>query len=578
MHPLLFRLAAVPAALLLAFAGAAPAGAALLRDPTTGESVQVGDALTESPLGAYLAGQVAGARDDLGAAARFLLQVQPTDPDNAELLSLTFTACAAAGLMEDARRLAPAALAANPGDGAAVLVLASGKALQGDWPGVRAQITGLAGDGLAGAMKAMIAAWASLPDLGLPAALDALQPLARQPGLEVLQHLHGALLADVAGDAVAARAAYDKAVAVSADKRSLRLTLLVGNFLVRSGDRPAAIQLYQDLLSVGSGLGVIEAALAATEAGETPAPIVATAADGLAEVLFQIASILAQESVDDPALIQANLARELKPGFDGAAMLLGEVLQRQRRNAEAIAAYQSVPADSLHAWSAGLALAEVFYREGRVDEAVATYEALAAARPREFEPFFLQGNILRAEQRFAESAVAYDHALERIGTPQRRHWAVLYYRGIANERVGNWAQAEADFLAALALEPDQPQVMNYLAYSWTEQQVNFERAKEMLVRAVELRPNDGFIVDSLGWLLYRLKDYQGAVQYLERAVELQPGEAVINDHLGDAYWRVGRKREARVQWNRALSFAPADDLDEEATRLKLDSGLPAEAP
>src|SRR5690606_12434897 len=144
---------------------------------------------------------------------------------------------------------------------------------------VRAQITGLAGDGLAGAMQALIAAWATLPDKGLAAAVDALQPLARQPGLEVLQHLHGALLADVAGDQAAARAGYDQAVAVSADKRSLRLTLLVGNFLVRSGDRAAAIALYQDLLSAGSGLGVIESALATAESAETPAPIVASAAE-----------------------------------------------------------------------------------------------------------------------------------------------------------------------------------------------------------------------------------------------------------------------------------------------------------
>jgi len=571
--------ALLPAALLLAvLAGAPAAGAALLHDPTTGESVAVGESLGESTLGAYLAGQVAGARKDLGAAARFLLLAQASDPDDLELLSLTFSTCAAAGLMADAERLAPAALAANPADGAALLVLASAAAVEGDWPGVRARITGLAGDGLAGAMKALIAAWASLPDRGLTAAQDALQPLSRQPGLEVLQHLHGALLADLAGDAAAARAAYDQALAVSADKPSLRLTLLVGNFLERSGDRAAAVALYRDLLAVGSGFGVIEAALAAAEAGGTPAPIVTSAADGMAEVLFQIASILAQESVHDAALIQTNLALALKPGFDGAAMLLGEILQRQDRNAEAIAAYQAIPAGSLHAWGAGLALAEVLYREERVEEAVATYETLAAARPAEFEPYFLQGNVLRAEQRFAEAAAAYDRAMARVGTPTRRHWTLLYFRGIANERLGNWDLAEADFLAALELEPDQPQVLNYLAYSWTEQQVNLERAREMLVRAVELRPGDGFIVDSLGWLLYRQKDYAGAVQYLERAVELEPGEAVINDHLGDAYWRVGRKREARVQWNRALSFAPADDLDEAATRAKLESGLPPETP
>jgi Flp pilus assembly protein TadD len=96
----------------------------------------------------------------------------------------------------------------------------------------------------------------------------------------------------------------------------------------------------------------------------------------------------------------------------------------------------------------------------------------------------------------------------------------------------------------------------------------------MLVRAVQLSPNDGFIVDSLGWALYKLGDFPGAVAQLERAAELEPSEAVINDHLGDAYWKVGRKREARVQWHRALSLAPSTDLDEAKVREKLDLGLP----
>lgn len=550
------------------------AQAALLHDPTTGETVVLAEAPSDSTLGAYLAGQVAGARQDLTAAARFMLEVQAADPENKELLSLTFATCAAAGLMDDARRLAPAVVAANPQDGSALLVLAAGSAMQGDWQGVRADAARLASDGLAGALRALIAAWATLPDRGLDAAKDALQPLARQPGIEVLHQLHLALMADVSGDVAEAKAAYEKALAVSADKRSLRLALLVGNFYERNGETAAAVKLYQDFLAGGSGLGVVEAALQRAEAGgAAPKPLVGSAAEGMAEVLFQIASILAQESVLDPALIQVNLARELKPGFDGASMLLGEILQKQNRRAEAIAAYQSVAADSLHAWSAGLSLAEVYYDEKRVDEAVATYEQLAAAQPKDYQPLFLEGNILRAEQRFAEAADAYDRALARVGAPQRWHWPLFYYRGIAYERQGKWAEAEADFLKALELEPEQPQVMNYLAYSWTEQKVNLDRAREMLTRAVELRPQDGYIVDSLGWLLYRQKDYAGAVGYLERAVELEPGEAVINDHLGDAYWQVGRKREARVQWNRALSFAPADDLDEDAVRQKLEGGL-----
>ena len=114
-------------------------------------------------------------------------------------------------------------------------------------------------------------------------------------------------------------------------------------------------------------------------------------------------------------------------------------------------------------------------------------------------------------------------------------------------------------------------MLNYLGYSWVDMGMNLDQAKGMLNRAVELRPNDGFVVDSLGWVYFRLGEYQNAVEQLERAVELEPGDPVINEHLGDAYWRVGREREARFQWRRALSLEPeadavADDRGEAALR------------
>jgi len=133
----------------------------------------------------------------------------------------------------------------------------------------------------------------------------------------------------------------------------------------------------------------------------------------------------------------------------------------------------------------------------------------------------------------------------------------------------------SDFLAALDLEPDQPLVMNYLAYSWVEQKQNLERAQEMLRRAVELRPSDGYIVDSLGWVYYRLGKYEQAVGELERAVELRPQDPTINDHLGDAYWRVGREREARFQWLRALGLEPGEE-ETPVIEQKLEEGLTGE--
>ena len=159
---------------------------------------------------------------------------------------------------------------------------------------------------------------------------------------------------------------------------------------------------------------------------------------------------------------------------------------------------------------------------------------------------------------------------------ERRHWSLLYSRGIALERSKQWARAETDFIKALELEPEQPYVLNYLGYSWVDQGIHLERATGMIEKAVELRPRDGFIVDSLGWAYFRIGDYGGAVRELERAVELRPQDPVINDHLGDAYWMVGRRLEARFQWRRALALEPEADVAGTITN-KLEDGLPQPA-
>jgi len=114
-------------------------------------------------------------------------------------------------------------------------------------------------------------------------------------------------------------------------------------------------------------------------------------------------------------------------------------------------------------------------------------------------------------------------------------------------------------------------VLNYLGYSWIDRGENLDRGLQMIQKAVELRPEDGYIVDSLGWAHYRLGDYSSAVQYLEKAIELVPEDPTINDHLGDAYWQSGRSVEARYQWRRALQFGPQDD-EIKPIQAKLDGG------
>jgi len=189
------------------------------------------------------------------------------------------------------------------------------------------------------------------------------------------------------------------------------------------------------------------------------------------------------------------------------------------------------------------------------------------------------GNILRARKKYGEAIGYYDKAIALIKKPRKRDWVYFYARGTCHEREKNWPKAEADLKAALKLVPDQPLVLNYLGYSWIDQGLNLKEGLKLIERAVALKPDDGYVVDSLGWAHFKLGNIKQAVLFLERAVELRPDDPILNDHLGDALWRAGRQREARFQWEQALTLKPEPE-DATKIRAKIRKGLlvPVDAP
>jgi Flp pilus assembly protein TadD len=208
----------------------------------------------------------------------------------------------------------------------------------------------------------------------------------------------------------------------------------------------------------------------------------------------------------------------------------------------------------------------------QVEESKALLESLAKQRPEEITPQDTLGNIMRARKRYGEAIEHYSRAIALIKAPAQQHWHYWYSRGTCYERTKRWPQAEADLKRALQLSPDEPLVLNYLGYSWIDQNRNLKQGLAMIQKAVSKRPNDGYIVDSLGWAQYRLGNYKDAVKHLERAVELKPEDPTLNDHLGDALWRVGRKREAHFQWDQALALKPEPEEAEKISE-KLLKGL-----
>ena len=399
----------------------------------------------------------------------------------------------------------------------------------------------------------LLLAWIHFAQGDPDKAVAALEGLSKIASFAGLRNLHVGLIMDLAGRPAEA----EESLKLSAGStQSLRVVQAYGRFLERAGRPDEAKKLYEDFVAKSNGSDSFDPAFARLKAGKKPDRLVRDVNEGLSEVFFNLSGTLAQGRSTDLALIYGRFALRLRPDFPLAQVLLGGLLESLDRKDEALALYEAVNPASPLSWSARLRAADTLDELERTDEAIKQLKKMADERAGQYDPLTRLGDMLRAKKRYEEAASSYGQAIDRIGTLGKNHWSLLYARGIAYERSKQWPKAEADFLRALELSPDQPFVLNYLGYSWVDQGLHLNRAREMIERAVRLRPNDGYIVDSLGWVLYRLGDFEGAARRLERAVILRPDDPTINDHLGDAYWRVGRFREARFQWRRALSLKP----------------------
>jgi tetratricopeptide (TPR) repeat protein len=296
---------------------------------------------------------------------------------------------------------------------------------------------------------------------------------------------------------------------------------------------------------------------------------------GAAEALYGLGASLGRRGGEDLGLVYLQLSLYLSPNHALALLSLADLYESLKKPELAIKAYERVPANSPLRRNAAIQMAANLDTLDRPEEAKKHLRGLISEHPDDLEAIMALGNVLRAHKDFAECADNYTKAIDLIKNPTKAHWTLFYFRGICYERSKQWPKAEADLKKALELFPEQPHVLNYLGYSWIDQGAHLDKGMEMIKLAVSKRPDDGYIVDSLGWAYFRTGNYEEAAKQLERAIELKPEDPTINDHLGDAYWRVGRHLEARFQWAHARDLKPdPDDLPKILSKLK--DGLPEE--
>ena len=566
--------------LLAALAASGCAQQSGMSGPPTGQgSAQVklvakgdnGPVTPSTGAGGYLAGIHAERIGDVTGAADFLKYALGQDPDNLDIMQRSFLLTLGEGKIEEAMVLAHRLAERAPDAPLPALALAVDEFKRGDYTAAEARIKALPDTGLNKFFGPLVLAWIKSAEGYPDKAIEALDPLAANSGFAVLHDLHAGMIYDVAGRDDLAEKNYKNALENS-QGGSLRLVQALGSLYERTNRTDQAKALYDQYLKDNPDTILLDREVTRLKAGVSAEPLISNATDGLAEALFNVASTLQQQGANLLALTYARLALVLKPAFPVCQVLIADNFDAQGRSKEALDIFRNLPKDSPFYWLGRMRIAIDLDSQGKTDEAAAQLNQMAADRPDRVDALVTLGDIMRAHDRFKDAADVYTRAMDRIPKLEERHWAILYARGIVYERADEWPKAEADFEKALELRPDQPYVLNYLAYSWVERGEHLDKAKQMLERAVELRPNDCFIVDSLGWILLSTGDKAGAVEKLEQAVELEPQDPTINDHLGDAYWKVGRFAEARFQWRRALALKP-DPAAAAKIEAKLQKGL-----
>jgi tetratricopeptide (TPR) repeat protein len=524
-------------------------------------------------LGNYLAGRMARQNRDTDAAADFYTKALEGDPANEAILEQAFLLEARAGHWDRASELANELIKVEPSHRFAQFLLGIKAFQRGDYKKADVHFAAARQGPIADLASTLARAWVQEADGEHSKAFEALDRLSNADWAQYYQRYHRALIADVAGRHQLASKSYDAAFKRS--PTTLRIADAFARHAVNSNRKDLAIATLKMHMAKTAPHPMTEALLEEIESGGRPELIADNPTDGLAEVFYGIGDAVAGEGGLEMGVIYLKFALLLQPDFPLAQIALAEAHSAAKKYEAEIAAFDAIPRSSPLWVNVQIQKAFALTSLERIDEAKALLNDIIAKNPDDVRPLDALGNILRSKEHYEEARDYYTKAISLVDKPSKRNWALFYSRGVCNERLKDWPAAEADFNKALQLNPDESLVLNYLGYSWVDQGLNLEQAMDYIRKAVSLKPDDGYYVDSLGWAHYRLGNMPKAVEYLERAVELRPDDPIINDHLGDVYWRVGRQVEAKYQWQQSLSLEPEDDLREKLN-TKIASGLEEE--
>ncbi|HVI62520.1 MAG TPA: tetratricopeptide repeat protein, partial [Bradyrhizobium sp.] len=509
---------------------------------------------------------------DATSAAAFYRSALRTDPKNNELLDRAFISSVADGDIDEAVKLGERILTVDKSNRVARLVVGVQDLKLKKYAAAQLNINQSIRGPITDLVATLLSAWASYGAGDTKTAIANIDKLTGPEWYPIFKDLHAGMILEQAGREKDAGARFERAYKL--DDSMLRVNEAYARWLSRNKGEAQATAIYEAFDKKLARHPLVLEGLRDTKAGKKMPPLVDSAQAGAAEALYGIGATLIRRGGEDLALVYLQLALHLAPNHPLALLSLADLYESVKKPQMAIKVYERVPAGSPLKRNAQIQLATDLDSVDRGDEAIKILKGVIADDPKDLEAIMALGNIERGRKKFADCAETYSKGIDVLPEGNDKSNSVYYYyRGICEERSKQWPKAEADMRKALELQPDQPHVLNYLGYSWIDQGVNLDEGMKMIKRAVEQRPDDGYIVDSLGWAYFRIGNFDEAVKNLERAIDLKPEDPTINDHLGDAYWRVGRTLEAKFQWSHARDLKPEPE-DLPKIEAKIENGLP----
>jgi tetratricopeptide (TPR) repeat protein len=356
------------------------------------------------------------------------------------------------------------------------------------------------------------------------------------------------------------------------ESMSYRLIEIIGGFFERIANLEQAKNIYNNAQDKENEFFIYETFQSRLKEKIAPNFDIHNAQEGIAEVLTQFASSYLSMNMYDSSLLFIQLSLYLRPNFPLAQMVLASILMDQKNYTKALQHYKNFSSFSPFYWLGQMKQAEILVETKKIKDAFLLLDAVSVSKPNWASPFLLRANTLRSKKKYAEAILFYNKAIDVLEkmTQKTNLWHAYFLRGVCHEMNKDWPKAEKDLEKSIQLRDNYPLSLNYLGFLWVDKGVFLEKGLDLIKKAVALTPDDGAIVDSLGWAYFKLGQIALAQEHLEKAVLLTPNDPQIHDHLGDLYLKLGRVDEARYEWKKSLLFNPSEE-EKIKTKDKLDA-------